>query len=316
MLDGTLESRSTAVIRRTAELLASEAPLRDRFPRFARELAALFGASRVKLAIGARPEETLLWTDGTAPGLDDPAEFEDARRGSVVASTRAIAVPLAYDGTIAGALGIAAAADTAYEDEDVDTLRACAIYLAVRVHEESVRADRDRLAELAGTDALTGILNRRAFDERLEAEWRRAMREQTSLAAAMIDIDRFKSFNDRYGHVAGDLCLKRVSRALAEALHRPGDLVARIGGEEFCAILPATGESGAVALAEALRAAVAAEAIPHEGTAAGVVTVSCGVAALEPRDGDPTALIELADAALYAAKAAGRDQVATGTPAP
>lgn len=312
MRDGTLESRSTAVVRRTAELLASEAPLRDLFPRFARELAALFGASRVKLVLGALAEETLLWTRGETGADDDATGIERALRGETVAGARTLAAPLAYDGTIAGAIGLAAGEDTTYEDEDVDTLRACALYLSVRVHEESVRADRDRLAQLAGTDALTGILNRRAFDERLEAEWRRAARDESMLAAVMLDIDRFKSFNDRYGHVAGDLCLKRVARALADTLRRPGDLVARVGGEEFCAVLPATDRRGAVALAEELRAAVARQAIPHAGTAAGIVTVSCGVAALQPQAGEATALIEIADAALYAAKAAGRDRVATG----
>lgn len=314
MLPGSHESRSTAVVRRTAELLASEAPLADLFPRFASELAGFFGAAAVNLALGSG--EILLYKGGvsTGPG-SDLTRVGVALGGETAASARAIAVPLVYDGRVVGALGVRAAEGTAYEDEDVDVLRACALYLAVRVHEERLRIERDRLAELAGTDALTGVPNRRGFDERLETEWRRALREGDVLAAAMIDVDLFKSFNDRYGHVAGDLCLKRVAGALREALRRPGDLVARVGGEEFCAVLPGTDLVGAVTIAEAMRQAVSAQTIPHAGNPRHVVTVSVGVAAVRPSGGDPLRLVAAADGALYVAKAAGRDRVATaGSP--
>lgn len=314
MLVGLPESRSTAIIRRTAELFASEAPLVDLFPRFAGELATLFAASAVNLALGTAPSNLLLYKDGAVTSSPaDVTRIAVALAGQISASSRAIAVPLLYNGEVVGALGVRAADGTEYEDDDVDALRACGLYLAVRVNEQQIRSERDRLALLAGTDALTGLPNRRAFDERLEAEWRRAVREEASLGVVMIDVDLFKSFNDRYGHIAGDLCLKRVAAGLADALRRPGDVIARVGGEEFCAILPATDLVGAVTLADAMRACVAAQAIPHEGNPKGIVTVSCGVAAARPlRDHNALRLVAAADDALYVAKAAGRDHVATG----
>lgn len=316
VLSGTAESRATAVVRRTAELLASSAPIDHLFPRFAEELGALFGASAINLALGPDPEDLLLYKDEVAvTPAADLTRVETALRGQVVASPRAIAVPLSYDGGTVGALGIRAGEGTSYDDEDVDVLRACALYVAVRVHEQRLRDERDRLAVLAGTDPLTGIANRRSFDDRLAAEWRRAVREETNLAAIMIDVDLFKSFNDRYGHVVGDICLKRVAAALRETVRRPGDLVARVGGEEFCALLPATDLIGATTMADAVRLNMVAQGIPHDDNARGIVTISCGVAAYRPQAGDEdeTRLIRAADAGLYRAKAAGRDHVATGT---
>ena len=314
MLAGSHESRSTAVIRRTAELLASEAPLADLFPSFAAELATMFGASAVNLALGDGPGELFLYKDGAPAPPADLTRTSVALGGTSSASGRAVAVPLLYNARVVGALGIRAGEGTSYGDEDVDTLRACALYLAVRVHEERVRAERDRLAALAGTDPLTGIPNRRAFDERLESEWRRALRDGATIASVMVDIDLFKSFNDRYGHLAGDLCLKRVAGALRDALRRPGDQVARVGGEEFCAILPTTDLVGAVTIADTMRAAVEQQAIPHAENPRGIVTVSCGVSAVRATaDGDALRLVAAADDALYVAKAAGRNHVATGS---
>jgi diguanylate cyclase (GGDEF)-like protein len=312
MLSGSAESRSTSVVRRTAELLASDAPLADLFPAFARELSALFGASAVNLAIGPAGTPLFLYKDGVVAPPADLTRVQAALGGEVAASARAVAVPLPYGLDVIGAVGVRADETTAYDDEDVDTLRACALYLAVRVHEEQLREERDELAVLAGTDALTGIANRRAFDERLDEEWRRAQREGNPLGAIMIDVDLFKSFNDRYGHLAGDVCLKRVATALRDAARRPGDFVARVGGEEFCAILPGADIIGATTIAETMRAAIAAQTIPHQDNPRRIVTVTCGAAYSRPLAfGDPKRLIAAADDALYAAKRGGRDRVST-----
>lgn len=173
---------------------------------------------------------------------------------------------------------------------------------------ETANATLRRLAHL---DGLTEIPNRRAFDETLAWEWRRVERNLGDLALLLIDIDHFKQYNDRFGHAAGDECLRQVAHALSESYARPGDFAARYGGEEFVVILPETTLRGAAHVAERLRKAVAALDLEGSGTPAGTrVTASVGVAAVRPCDGGtPAALIEAADRALYSAKAQGRNQV-------
>lgn len=169
------------------------------------------------------------------------------------------------------------------------------------------------LTRLSAVDGLTGIANRRRFDESLLREWRRAARGGLPLALLLVDVDSFKQFNDGYGHQVGDECLKAVARTLEQKLRRPTDLVARYGGEEFAAILPETSESGALAVAEAMRAGVEGLSITHRfSSAAPVVSISIGVATLIPPRGDDNgfiALLKAADEALYQAKAIGRNRV-------
>lgn len=164
---------------------------------------------------------------------------------------------------------------------------------------------------LAEADALTGLANRRRFDRALALEWRRAQREQQPLALVMLDVDYFKGFNDRYGHLEGDACLRRIAALLTATTRRPADLAARLGGEEFAVLLPGTDTAGAAYLARDLLAALAALGIPHGDGIGGVVTLSAGVAALCPAvsDFDSAALIQAADRALYRAKAEGRGRV-------
>ena len=162
------------------------------------------------------------------------------------------------------------------------------------------------LANLAKLDGLTGVANRRGFDEALEAESRRAARASQDIALLMVDVDWFKLYNDRYGHQAGDECLRSVAAALAACAKRPGDSVCRYGGEEFALLLPATGLRGAMLVAERVVASVAGLAIEHTGSFGGSVSVSVGVASGNGRDG--AALVRAADKALYAAKREGRDR--------
>ena len=172
-----------------------------------------------------------------------------------------------------------------------------------------------RLARLAGSDPLTGLANRRQFDERLALECRRATRGATALALVLVDIDHFKRLNDTFGHPAGDAWLLRVGTALAAEASRGGDLVARYGGEEFAVILPDTSVQDAARIAERMRATVAGmRAGP--GEAAVAVTISAGVAGVEDTgaEGDPHALVRAADVALYRAKRGGRNRVAGGDP--
>ncbi|WP_153116835.1 GGDEF domain-containing response regulator [Rhodocyclus tenuis] len=167
-----------------------------------------------------------------------------------------------------------------------------------------------QLQRLASLDSLTGAANRRYFDATLEREWRRSMREGSTLSVVMVDIDLFKQFNDHYGHPAGDECIRRVAAALAADLDRGGDLLARYGGEEFAAILPGTTLGGASIVALRMRDAVAALAMTHAGSPHGKVTasfgVACGVAMPETA---AATLLAAADRALYQAKADGRNRV-------
>lgn len=167
------------------------------------------------------------------------------------------------------------------------------------------------LERLSFLDGLTGIANRRYFDELIDQLWRRAAREVSPLSLIMVDIDFFKSFNDTYGHQQGDVCLKQVAKALSDVLRRPGDFVARYGGEEFVAILSNTEIEGAGVVAETMRSNVAALGIPHAKSQAGDrVTVSVGVGSMVPeRNSEPSELISAVDQALYAAKEGGRNRV-------
>jgi len=178
------------------------------------------------------------------------------------------------------------------------------------VEDELAEANR-RLKALAGQDGLTGLANRRAFDEALAKEHRRAKREKAALSLVMIDVDHFKVFNDRYGHPAGDDCLRRVAAAIAETVRRPGDVVVRYGGEEFAVLLPDTDEAGAEVIAMRILEAVRGLKIRHEGNANGLVTISAGVASLVSAefDGKPETLVQNADQALYCAKDSGRNTV-------
>jgi diguanylate cyclase (GGDEF)-like protein len=159
---------------------------------------------------------------------------------------------------------------------------------------------------------VTSIPNRRRFDEVLTQEWQRGLRTGAPLAVVMADVDRFKAFNDTYGHPRGDECLRLVAQELADALPRGGDLIARYGGEEFGIILPVTDLEGAQRVAENLRRRVEALAMPHAASdVARVITVSCGVAVVVPsREADADVLLRAADRALYEAKRAGRNRVA------
>ncbi len=165
-----------------------------------------------------------------------------------------------------------------------------------------------RLQALTMQDGLTGIHNRRYFDETVEAEWQRSLRSRSSLALLLIDIDFFKDFNDKYGHLAGDECLKRVAQIIQDSITRPSDAVARFGGEEFVVILPDTLSDGAVHVAENIRRALHSMRVKlDEGTAQ--VSVSIGVATLVPDETrTPQDLIAIADQALYQAKSSGRNR--------
>ena len=178
--------------------------------------------------------------------------------------------------------------------------------------EEQVIVLQRVLEELSFKDGLTNVANRRRFDAVMEIEWANARRNRQPLSLIMLDIDYFKQYNDCYGHLEGDACLKRVARVLGSAATRARDTLARIGGEEFVLILPETDEAMAQKLAERCRTLIAAEQIPHQGSAVGpMLTVSIGVGSIIPGEGDdPLPFIRQIDRHLYQAKELGRDRIA------
>ncbi|ARS52860.1 diguanylate cyclase domain-containing protein [Kushneria konosiri] len=179
----------------------------------------------------------------------------------------------------------------------------------------TLKYQSDMLRSIALLDGLTGVANRRRFDEELARIWRQSLREKTELSAFMIDIDYFKRYNDHYGHMRGDTCLRSVAGALEAAVNRPYDLLARYGGEEFVCLLPNTHLRGAVVVAERMQACVQALQLEHSASEIGQrVTVSIGVSTMIANAIDgPQVLLEAADRQLYQAKQAGRACIRSGS---
>jgi len=187
-------------------------------------------------------------------------------------------------------------------------------YRALQQSQQQLLETNLELQRLTNSDGLTGLSNRRYFDEYVSAEWRRAARQQTELGLLMIDVDNFKAYNDTYGHVAGDDVLKRVAETIDQNSGRSGDLAARFGGEEFAVVLPATPADGVRRLGEKIRMQIEELAVLHSGSSSGpVLTVSIGGATLVPQPDEPvTKLIVAADLALYRAKHGGRNCMVLG----
>lgn len=242
---------------------------------------------------------------------DQPAVADGIRRA--MAGERVTGVSLRFrhrdgsyrelecQGVAYGQLVYADARDVTQSRRDQQTL----LELNSRLEAQSAA-----LQALAFVDGLTGIANRRRFDDALQVEWRHGLREGGTLGLLMIDIDHFKAYNDHYGHQAGDACLRTIAQILQGLATRPRDLLARYGGEELVCLLPGASEQACLALAEEMRAAIESLRIAHaRSPVAEVVTASIGVAALSPREAaDPDQLLRAADAALYRAKAAGRNR--------
>jgi diguanylate cyclase (GGDEF)-like protein len=183
-----------------------------------------------------------------------------------------------------------------------------------KMAEKNLQEAYNAVEALAITDALTGLANRRHFDQYLATEWRRSQRDCQPLSLIMMDADKFKVYNDTYGHQRGDNCLKQIAEACMDVVSRPGDLIARYGGEEFVVILPNTRSEGALHVANEICEALRSRRLPHSGNGPGIVTISAGSATMTPKYGKHvTDLIELADKALYKAKFGGRNQVCDGS---
>lgn len=185
-----------------------------------------------------------------------------------------------------------------------------AAFFAMREMQKQLEDTNLELKRLSSQDGLTGIANRRTYDDTLDKAWRNAIREKEIISLIMVDIDFFKPYNDTYGHQGGDDCLRKVAQAIQAAVHRPLDLVARYGGEEFALVLPETPIEGARAVAEKMMSNVAKLKLKHEGsTVSDIVTISLGVACITPEENSSAEeFVSKADEALYEAKESGRNK--------
>ncbi len=267
-------------------------------------LVATSGAAALEIAQGLEPPDLIL-LDVEMPGMDGYAICRILKEGSNTSNIPIIFVT-AVEGSQAETKGFElGAVDYITKPYSTPVVRA-----RVKTHVQ-LKKQMKLFENMAFLDGLTGIANRRQFDQELEKEWRRMMRQNAPLSLLLMDIDYFKKFNDHYGHAAGDDCLRLVAQTVARIIKRPGDLVARYGGEEFAIILPNTNESGAYAVAEAMRFAVDRLKLTHvTSLVTDHVTISLGLTSDIPeRQANLQDFVNRADHALYQAKSSGRNRV-------
>jgi diguanylate cyclase (GGDEF)-like protein len=269
-------------------------------------LFAMHGAKALQMAHNQLPDLILL--DAVMPEMDGYAVCAALRASPVTRD-----IPIIFVTALKTPEDETRALDAGAADFISKPVNAAVVRARVRT-QLIVKRQSDALRELTLTDGLTGVANRRAFDEALDSEWRRCSRADMPIALIMVDIDHFKNYNDAYGHQQGDTCLQQAGQAMRRAAMRPQDVVARYGGEEFAILLPYEDIAGAEAVARRLLEEIAQMQIAHECSPVSPwVTVSMGVASMTPNEQrEPAMLLKTADALLYEAKAGGRNQYRLG----
>ncbi|MHA6128778.1 diguanylate cyclase [Pseudomonas fluorescens group sp. PF-1] len=281
------------------------------------------------IAHAVRIKPTVILQDLVMPGLDGLSLVREYRNHPATKDIPIIVLSTKEDPLIKSAAFAAGANDYLVKLPDnielvariryhsrsyMTLLQRDAAYRALRVSQQQLLDTNLVLQRLMNSDGLTGLSNRRHFDEYIELEWRRSLREQSQMSLLMIDVDYFKTFNDTFGHLEGDEALRKVAAAIRDASARPSDLPARYGGEEFALVLPNTSPGGARLVAEKLRMTVQALKIPHISPSEGSsLTISIGLSTITPTAGSNCReLISAADKGLYLAKNNGRNQVGIG----
>ncbi|KQZ80753.1 MULTISPECIES: PleD family two-component system response regulator [unclassified Pseudomonas] len=281
------------------------------------------------IAHAVRIKPTVILQDLVMPGLDGLSLVREYRNHPATKDIPIIVLSTKEDPLIKSAAFAAGANDYLVKLPDnielvariryhsrsyMTLLQRDAAYRALRVSQQQLLDTNLVLQRLMNSDGLTGLSNRRHFDEYMELEWRRSLREQSQLSLLMIDVDYFKTYNDSFGHLEGDEALRKVAAAIRDASSRPSDLPARYGGEEFALVLPNTSQGGARLVAEKLRMTVEALKIPHISPSEGSsLTISIGLSTVTPTPGSNCReLILAADKGLYLAKHNGRNQVGIG----
>ncbi|MGV7207452.1 diguanylate cyclase [Oxalobacteraceae bacterium A2-2] len=266
-------------------------------------LFALDGEKALELAQQQSPDLILL--DAVMPGMDGYAVC-----AALQAHPRLQSIPIIFVTALSQPEDETRALDAGAADFISKPFNVSVVRARVRT-QLIVKRQADALREQSLTDGLTGVANRRHFNDMLDSEWRRCDRASLPLSVLMMDIDHFKLYNDHYGHQAGDLCLQQVAAAMKACAARPQDLLARYGGEEFVLLLPQEALHGAEVVARRIIEAIAALGLPHAASpTAPRVTLSIGIASIDlaSEDGQPAALLRSADDLLYQAKQEGRNR--------
>ena len=299
---------TTAGARPPAILIVDDAPehidaLRQAFSGSAYRTLVARGGSEA-LALARRQQPDLILMDVLMPCMDGLETCRQLKRQAATAG-----IPVILMSSRNEAEDVVAGFDSGAADYIAKPLRMAEVGARVRA-QLALHDAQAALQRAALLDPLTRIANRRHFDSFLEHEWQRAMRSAEPLSLMMVDVDHFKLYNDALGHAAGDAALCQVAKVLQAHAGRPTDLAARYGGEEFTLLFAETPASGAAALAETIRAQIAALGLAHPHAPGGSVTASIGVATIVPGPGDQVAsFLEAADLAMYGAKRAGRNRV-------
>lgn len=337
--------RDSELVRQTAELFSATGPLSDLFERFCLLLAQFVDASVVFIALDSDRGVHIEFVydhgqsvrEAHVPLLPESQTFRVMRTGESLLmpgpedlpqtriplqlpgageedAASAIFVPLRFGSRQIGVLSVQSKEPGAYDEHDLQLLETCALYVAVGVQGEFKRSGNEHADAAAAVDPVTGIATRRVFEEQLHLEWHHAQRTGGSVGVILLDIDRFKAFNETYGHVAGDACLAQVAQAARACVSRSTDLFARYRAGEFAAILRDVPPAVALGLAERMRKAVSALQIPHTKSPEGIITASIGVATSPASGDDAHTLLRRADRSLYAAKTAGRNRAVLESP--
>ncbi len=297
------------LVRRTALLLSANLPLAEVFDEICVLLAHLLDAPAVLISTLDGDGLRAAYARGESKTL--AAAALGAIQGAASHTPGAIAnVPIVFGGQVIGIMSVQGVDAAPYGEDDLEALETCALYLGALMHDDRHHRSGGDPARVPDSDPLTGIAGRKTFDERAEGECRRCERAGTSLAVLLLDVDYFKAFNDAYGHVAGDMCLRQIARAICSVAGRPGDVVGRYSGEQFAAALSATTLEGALIVAEKMREAVFGLAIPHERSTLRRLSVSIGAFSAVPERGAGTAsMLVQAEHWMRQAKTLGRNRV-------
>ncbi|MDQ2865420.1 MAG: diguanylate cyclase [Candidatus Eremiobacteraeota bacterium] len=313
MVEVARDGQASALLEEVARFAASDGSLRPVLPELCVLLAQYLDAKTLTLVLVDAQGRRAAFAHPQGQSTDaDEQLASQALSGEAVEAPGLLVQLLQFGDRAMGAVVVRR--NLPFETVEAATLATWSSIVALRIHHDRVELDKERFETIAGRDQLTGIANRRAFDSHVQRVWERSRETGEPISIVLLDVDYFKAYNDRYGHLAGDAALHRVAQTLEVSLQRSTDLLARYGGEEFVVVLADCSESDAIGIAERMRQATIDIHIENDRSQIGIVTVSIGVASARATlETNASIVIEQADRALYGAKEAGRNRVVSAT---